>query len=168
MARPLDGRNAGVRPATANNPAMTRRRTLALGLALLAAAPGAASWADGHSSHSAVVHAMTAPYTGNSGVQQYRVTAAPAGYQGFVTFKLPKSWSKLAHYQFDVVDQSGLPVLFEPVQNGKSLGTFCGKTNKPVKAKKAGAPITVYLYVGMCGSTPSVPSNGGIRVVGTK
>jgi hypothetical protein len=144
------------------------RRTLALGLALLAAVPGAGSWADGGSSHSTVVRMMYAPYTGNSGVPQYRVTAAPAGFQGFATFKIPKSWSKLAHYQFDVVDQSGLPVLFEPVQNGKSLGTFCGKTSKPVKAKKAGAPITVYLYVGMCGSTPSVPSDGGIRVIVTK
>ena len=147
---------------------MTRRRTLALGLALLAAAPGAASWADGNGSHSEPVRAMHAPYTGNSGVPRYRVTAAPAGVRGFVTFAMPKSWSKLAHYQFDVVDQSGLPVLFEPVQNGKSLGTFCGKTAKPVKAKKAGAPITVYLYVGMCGNSPSVPSDGGVRVIVTK
>lgn len=148
---------------------MTHRRTLALGLAMLVAVPGAASWADGGSSHVSTGHpTMIAPYTGNSGVPQYRVTAAPAGYQGFVTFKLTKRWSKLTHYQFDVVDQSGLPVLFEPVQNGKSLGTFCGKTSKPVKAKKAGAPITVYLYVGMCGNSPSVPSDGGVRVIGTK
>jgi hypothetical protein len=95
------------------------------------------------------------------------VTSTPPGFQGFVTFKIPKAWSRLAHYQFDVVDQSGLPVLFEPIQNGKSLGTFCG-SSKPLKAKKAGAPITVYLYVGTCGSTPSVPSNGGIRVIVTK
>jgi hypothetical protein len=148
---------------------MTCRHTLALGLALLAAAHSAASWADGGSSHvSAGNPTMIAPYTGNSGVPQYRVTAAPAGYQGFVTFKLTKRWSRLAHYQFDVVDQSGLPVLFEPVQNGKSLGTFCGKTARPVKAKKAGAPITVYLYVGVCGSTPSVPSDGGVQVIGSK
>jgi hypothetical protein len=45
------------------------------------------------------------------------------------------------------------------LQNGKSLGTFCG-SSKPLKAKKPGASITVYLYVGMCGSTPSVPSEG--------
>jgi hypothetical protein len=148
---------------------MTCRRTLALGLALLVAAQGAASWADGGSSHhSEPVRSMIAPYTGNSGVPQYRVTAAPAGFRGFVTFTMPKSWSKLAHYQFDVVEQSGLPVLFEPVQNGKSLGTFCGKTSKPVKAKKAGAPITVYLYVGLCGNSPSVPSDGGVRVIVTK
>lgn len=147
---------------------MIRRPALALGLVVLAAAPGAASWADGGSSHhSEPVRAMHAPYTGNSGVPQYRVTAAPAGFRGFVTFTMPKSWSKLAHYQFDVVDQSGLPVLFEPVQNGKSLGTFCGKTGK-LKAKKAGAPITVYLYVGMCGNSPSLPSDGGVQVIVTK
>lgn len=76
---------------------------------------------------------------------------------------------KLATFDtFDVVDQSGLPVLFEPLQNGKSLGTFCGKTSRPVKAAKAWAAITVYLYVGMCGSTPSVPSDGGIRVIVSK
>ena len=148
---------------------MTRRLGLALGMAALAAVPCTASWADGQSSHSAVVRAMYAPYTGNSGVPQYRVTAAPAGLRGFATFKIPKSWSRLKHYQFDVVDQSGLPMLFEAVQNGKSLGSFCGTSGRhPVKAAKAGAAITVYLYVGMCGSTPSVPSDGGVQVIVTK
>lgn len=153
-------------PPRKRNP-MTRRLSLAFGMAALVAMP-CASWADGHSSHSATTHAMIAPYTGNSGVPQQRVTAAPAGYQGFVTFKIPKAWAGLKHYRFDVVDQSGLPVLFEPVQNGKSLGSFCGSTSKPVKAAKAGAAITVYLYIGMCGTTPSVPSDGGVQVVLTK
>lgn len=148
---------------------MTRGRALSLGLALVAAFPGASSWADGQSSHTSTSNpSMIAPYTGNSGVPQYRVTAAPTGYQGFATFKLSKRWSRLKHYQFVVVDQSGLPILFEAIQNGKSLGSFCGKTSRPVKAAKPGAAITVYLYVGMCGNSPSVPSDGGIRVTGSK
>lgn len=149
---------------------MARRLSLALGLAMIAALLTATSgWADGGSGHTSTSNpSMIAPYTGNSGVPQYRVTAAPAGYQGFATFRLSKRWSGLKHYQFEVVDQSGLPVLFEAIQNGKSLGTFCGKTSRPVKAAKPGATITVYLYVGMCGDSPSVPSDGGIRVTGIK
>src|SRR5207302_196047 len=104
---------AGLRSHTTKTPFMTRRLALALGMVALAVMPCASSWADGHSSHSAGTHAMNAPYTGNSGVPQQRVTSTPPGFQGFVTFKIPKSWSRLAHYQFDVVDQSGLPMLFE-------------------------------------------------------
>jgi hypothetical protein len=60
----------GLRQATANTPRMTRRLALTLGMAALAVMPCAASWADGHSSHTATTHVMNAPYTGNSGVPQ--------------------------------------------------------------------------------------------------
>lgn len=68
-----------------------------------------------------------------------------------------------------IADKAGTAIAAELYQdidgdgtNETELGTICGRTTAPVRLRKAGRPIEVYLLAGPCGSGVSIPTTGTV------
>jgi hypothetical protein len=68
-----------------------------------------------------------------------------------------------------ITDKAGTAVAAEAAQDvdgdgtaDTTLATFCGRTSGPVRIKRAGAPVIVYVLAGPCGSAASAPTAGTV------
>lgn len=117
---------------------------------------------------------VTAKYQGSGTdgvgpVYAFYVTAYPQGEQtGSVTFPTRGSDRTVS---VALKNDRGLRVLAAVVQNGETysddveLGRVCGKSEKPFRLTSPGRPLTVYLLIGRCGGSVSVPTTGTAELV---
>jgi hypothetical protein len=115
-------------------------------------------------------HTFALKYQGTGSVQGVVSGAVDAqtGRYGYVT--LPTS-RKDRSVSVTVTDDRGLPVVFQLSQGYTSdnatvtdLGEWCASTPKPVRLPHPGEPVIVYVELGACGNSPSVPTMGTVKL----
>lgn len=114
--------------------------------------------------------AVTLTYEGTGSVQGV-VSGSFDGqgqHLGYVT--LPTS-RKDRTVSVVVTDARGLPVAFQLSQGDRKdtktmtdVGEWCSSTPHPVKLPHPGQPVIVYVELGACGTSPSAPTSGTVKL----
>jgi hypothetical protein len=137
-------------------------------LAAAAVTAGAlvAAWPAG----AATSRTVSLAYQGAASVQGV-VSGAVDGQTGHVGYvQLPTS-RKERTVSVSVTDARGLPVAFQLSQGNTSdsatmtdLGEWCASTPHAVRLPHPGQPVVVYLELGICGTSPSAPTTGTVKL----
>lgn len=100
-----------------------------------------------------------------AGGPQGVLALSAAGQENLGAVRFPAGTERFV--SVTIVDTTGLPISGEVAQNldadetPEVSYTFCGATEKPVKVKPR-VEVTVYLYEGTCGSSPSLATHGQV------
>jgi hypothetical protein len=147
---------------------MTSRRSVLASVLLVALSAGSAP-ALAFATH-ATARSVVLPYQGSASVQGV-VSGADdmqGGHYGYVTLTPSR---KERSVSVRVTDARGLPVAFQLSQGYvrdtrtmHDLGEFCSSTPGAVRLPQRGVPVVVYVELGYCGTSPSVPTTGSVTL----
>lgn len=112
---------------------------------------------------------VTLAYEGTSSVQgvvsgKFDTQAGSVGYVKLATSRKERTVS------VSVTDARGLPVAFQLSQTPSATGTptdigeWCVSTPHPVRLPHPGELVLVYVELGVCGTSPSVPTTGTVKL----
>ncbi|MEY2435164.1 MAG: hypothetical protein QOC92_4889 [Acidimicrobiaceae bacterium] len=113
---------------------------------------------------------VSLPYQGGSNIQgvvtgSTDVQGQHLGYVATSTSRRDRTVS------VRVTDSRGLPVAFELAQGDSrnassdtSLGEYCSATPRAVRLLHPGQPVEVFVELGVCGSSPSIPTTGTVSL----
>jgi len=115
-------------------------------------------------------HTVTLNYQGTGSVQGVVSGAIDnqGGHYGYVEVPTTR---KDRTVSVIVTDARGLPIAFQLSQGYTSsadtmtdLGEWCSSTPHPVRLAHPGQPVVVYVELGACGNSPSVPTTGTVKL----
>lgn len=138
-------------------------------LAVTAVVAGAlvAAWPAGASTSGRTV---SLAYQGAASVQGV-ISGAVDGQTGQVGYVELTTSRKERTVSVSVTDTRGLPVAFQLSQGNTSdtatmtdLGEWCASTPHAVRLPHPGQPVVVYVELGACGTSPSVPTTGTVKL----
>jgi hypothetical protein len=113
---------------------------------------------------------ITQSYQGSSSIQGVisGSTDAQGSHYGYVD--VPTS-RKDHTVTVKVVDARGLPIAFQLSQGDRSdsatmtdIGEWCSSTPRAIRLPHPGQPVVVYVELGACGNSPSVPTTGTVSL----
>ena len=139
-------------------------------LAVAALAAGVLAAAAVPASAKTTARTFTLHYDGTASIQGVISGAFDGQGQHLGYVELPTS-GKDHTVSIVVTDDRGLPVAFQLSQGDRNdtstmtdVGEWCASTPHPVKLPHPGQPVVVYVEVGSCGTSPSAPTTGTVKL----
>ena len=115
-------------------------------------------------------HTVTLNYQGTGSIQGV-ISGAIDGQGGHYGYVQMPTLRKDRTVSVVVTDARGLPIAFQLSQGDTSsartmtdLGEWCSSTPHPVRLAHPGQPVVVYVELGACDSSPSVPTTGTVKL----